>query len=360
MPLPFPDPAGDVRACSALLRGGSRSFHAAARLLPRPVREAAVALYAFCRLADDAVDLGGDPSAALSALRARLAEAAAGQPRAIPADRALAAVLRRFAIPPALPEALLEGFAWDAERRRYADLEALHAYAMRVAGSVGMMMALLMGVRAPAALARAADLGVAMQLTNIARDVGEDARAGRLYLPLDWMAAAGIDAAAFLDAPAHSPALAGVIARLLDEAEMLYARGGAGIALLPPACRPGIGAARHLYAAIGGEIRRAGFDAVTARAVVAKRRRLALLARGIGALVPPRRSGGVSLRTLPALPAARPLLHAVAATTVPGGKRGARVPGRVEERAVWLLDLFERLELRDQRDRRERLQRLRA
>ena len=103
-------------------------------------------------------------------------------------------------------------------------LEALHGYAARVAGTVGVMMTLLMGVRDAAALARACDLGVAMQLTNIARDVGEDARAGRLYLPLDWLDEAGVDRDRFLAAPAPSPALARVVARLLAEADRLYAR----------------------------------------------------------------------------------------------------------------------------------------
>ncbi len=99
-------------------------------------------------------------------------------------------------------DALLEGFAWDAAGRRYDTLDDLLDYAARVAGAVGAMMAVLMGVRDPALLARACDLGVAMQLTNIARDVGEDARAGRLYLPLAWLREAGIDPDAFLADPA--------------------------------------------------------------------------------------------------------------------------------------------------------------
>ena len=88
-------------------------------------------------------------------------------------------------LPRAIPEALLEGFAWDAAHRRYETLSAVRAYGARVAGSVGAMMCLIMGATSRDALSRACDLGLAMQLTNIARDVGEDARAGRLYLPLD-------------------------------------------------------------------------------------------------------------------------------------------------------------------------------
>jgi phytoene synthase len=208
--------AADLAACRALLRDGSRSFDAASRLLPRAARDPATALYAFCRVADDAIDGGhGDE---LEALRTRLAQAYEGSPAPTPVDRAFAAVVRQYALPRILPEALLEGFAWDAHGRRYADLSELRSYAVRVAGTVGAMMALLMGVRDPEGLAAAIDLGVAMQLTNIARDVGEDARAGRLYLPLAWLREAGIDPDRFLACPRHSEAVAAVIQRLLDAA----------------------------------------------------------------------------------------------------------------------------------------------
>ena len=122
-----------------------------------------------------------------------------------PADRALADIVHRYAIPRALPEALLEGLEWDARAQRYEDLDALCAYAARVAGSVGAIMSVLMGVRAPEVVARACDLGIAMQLTNIARDVGEDARRGRVYLPLQWLRSAGIDPDAFIAAPVAMP-----------------------------------------------------------------------------------------------------------------------------------------------------------
>jgi phytoene synthase len=338
-----PEPA-DLAACRALLRGGSRSFHAAARLLPHAVAESASVLYAFCRLADDAVDL---QRGTLEELRERLARAYDGDPLPIPADRALAAVVARHAIPPALLEALLEGFAWDAEGRRYADLPALHAYAARVAGSVGVLMALLMDTRAPEALARAADLGVAMQLSNIARDVGEDARAGRLYLPLDWLTEAGIEPQAFLAHPLHSPALAGVIARLLAEAEALYDRAAAGIALLPPKCRPAIGAARLLYRAIGRTAGRPGFDPVASRAVVPASAKLLMLARSF-AVAPQARSFAILPRAEaasagPPLPAVRFLLDAVPAPFPP--RRASRP---IEDgRAAWLLDLFERMQRRE-------------
>ena len=248
----------DLEACRVLLYGGSKSFDAAAKLLPRAIRDPAIALYAFCREADDVID--GNQEGGLDWLRERLALAYAGRPIAIPADRAFALVVSRFAIPHALPEALLEGFAWDAEGRRYADLPALRAYAVRVAGTVGAMMAVLMGVRDPERLAAAVDLGVAMQLSNIARDVGEDARNGRIYLPLDWMVQAGIDPDAFLANPRYSADLGCVVAKLLEAADEHYRRAAAGIARLPLGCRLGIGAAGLLYAEIGREVARRGLD----------------------------------------------------------------------------------------------------
>jgi phytoene synthase len=273
---PFGVNPADLAACRALLCGGSRSFFAASLLLPKRVRAPATALYAFCRVADDAIDLGDDPAAALQSLKARLDAAYAGMPEPNPVDRAFAATVKTFSIPKTLPAALIEGLAWDAAGRRYATYAELLDYAARVAGAVGVMMAVVMGVRDSTSLARAADLGVAMQLSNIARDVGEDARAGRVFLPLDWLREAGIDPPALLKAPAFTPALGGVVRRLLNEADTLYARAEAGIARLPLDCRLGIAAARRIYAAIGTEVAQAGYDSVSQRARVAGRRKIAL------------------------------------------------------------------------------------
>ena len=205
----------DHRECRRAIREGSRSFYAASRLLPPQMRKRAFALYAFCRLSDDAIDLSGGSTDALDRLRDRLVSAARGRPQPYAADRAMADLMRRCAIPASLPEALLEGLAWDAEGRSYETLDELFDYAARVAGAVGVMMTLIMGVRAPHALARACDLGVAMQLTNIARDVGEDARLGRVYLPRQWLREAGIDADAWLADPNLDERLPSVVARLL-------------------------------------------------------------------------------------------------------------------------------------------------
>ncbi|MEM6440311.1 MAG: phytoene/squalene synthase family protein [Pseudomonadota bacterium] len=274
-----------MEACRQAIRHGSRSFHAASRLLPRSVREPALALYAFCRSADDAVDEEADACAAkaraVARLRARLAAVYAGRPEDHPADRAMAAIVERFEMPRALPEALIEGFEWDAEGRTYETLAELHAYGARVAGAVGAMMTVLMGVRDRDALARACDMGCAMQLTNIARDVGEDARAGRLFLPKTWLREAGIDPDAFLADSAFSPALGEVVLRLLKEADRLYSRARGGVSALPPGCRPAIHAAGRIYAEIGAAVRANGCDSVSARARTTGRRKAVLAGKAL-------------------------------------------------------------------------------
>jgi len=273
----------DMQTCQTLMRGGSKTFFAASRLLPGRVRAPAIALYAFCRVADDAIDLSSDRDAALAGLVSRLDAIYAGEPHDHESDRALAEVVRQFQLPKALLLALLEGFAWDAEGRRYETLDDVQAYAARVAGSVGAMMAVVMQARDEQAMARACDLGVAMQLTNIARDVGEDARCGRLYLPLQWLREAGIDPDAWLQRPVFDQRLAEVVARLLQTADELYRRSEHGIAYLPRDCRPAIHAARLVYAEIGRALEQLGLDSVNHRAVVPGRRKLVLLARASSA-----------------------------------------------------------------------------
>jgi phytoene synthase len=337
----------DLEAGRTLLRGGSRSFYAASFLLPPRVRDPATALYAFCRLADDEIDLAERPEQALVTLRQRLDGIYAERPHGIPADRALADVVRQFAIPRTLLDALIEGFAWDAEGRTYPDLAAVYEYSARVAGTVGAMMALLMGVREPNQIARACDLGVAMQLSNIARDVGEDAARGRLYLPQDWMREAGLDPEAWLRDPHWTPALGRVVERLLDAADRLYGRADLGIAGLPLGCRAGIAAARRLYAEIGHEVRRRGLDSVDQRAVVSGRRKAGLLAPILVAAL-----RGASAHPIAPLAETSFLVDAVIRHPAPAaGLHPRRRRPSIEDRAVWVLELFERLEQRDRRRR---------
>ncbi|MEW9921745.1 15-cis-phytoene synthase [Marimonas sp. MJW-29] len=282
----------DMSHCREAIRTGSLSFHTASKLLPASVRDPALALYAFCRLADDEVDEGDQKARAVLTLRDRLDAVYAGRPRNAPEDRAFAAIVEAFDMPRALPEALLEGLAWDAVDRRYETLSGVMDYSARVASAVGAMMCVLMRVRDADALARACDLGVAMQLTNIARDVGEDARAGRLYLPLDWIAEAGLNPEAFIAQPQALPETRRMVKRLLAEAQRLYIRSEAGVPALPLRARSGIFAARLVYAGIGTEVRRNGFDSVTRRAHTSKVQKLGWVMqaglRAAGTVVMPR------------------------------------------------------------------------
>ena len=218
----------------------------------------------------------------------------------------------------------------------------LYAYAARVAGTVGAMMAVLMGQRSADVVARACDLGVAMQLSNIARDVGEDARAGRIYLPLDWLWEAGIDPDAWLKEPVFTEALGSVVMRLLEAADVLYRRADDGIANLPADCRPGISAARHLYAGIGHQVAARG--AIRSRVVPWCRHRARPACLG----------GRFLLRLLTGTHA--PITHRWK-RHVPGRSGGiGRCGGGVAEpsdQVIWLIMLFERLE-RGQRAALER------
>jgi phytoene synthase len=194
------------------------------------------------------------------------------------------------------------------------------------------MMALVMGTRSPSALARACELGVAMQLTNIARDVGEDARNGRLYLPADWLREEGLDPAAWLAEPQFTPAIARITQRLLRAADELYRKAELGIAQLPLDCRPAIQAARLVYAEIGHQLQREGLNSVDRRTVVSRRRKLALIAKATGtAFMPSFRS----LQVEPPLHAIRYLVDSVERSLPPMSLQpGARLRRRSFDEAM--------------------------
>jgi len=191
-----------------------------------------------------------------------------------------------------------------------------------------------------------------MQLTNIARDVGEDARAGRLYLPLSWLRDAGIDPDAWLAEPVFNAEIAAFVQRLLDAADALYGRATLGIENLPRSCRPGIYAARALYAEIGREVERRDLDSVSGRAVVSTGRKFKVLARAL-ALRETKWMPAQRHAPMHQLEETRFLIEAVAATPLLDTARPTKVRTRpIEDRVVWVIDLFSRLE------RRDRLQRM--
>ncbi len=346
----------DLDECVDLMRGGSKTFFAASRLLPARMRSASIALYAFCRVADDLVDNcaaeGRSVQESLSQLKDRLDAVYAGQPQGFVEDRALAAVVHQYQLPRPLLDALLEGFAWDAQQRIYETLEDVQAYGARVAGSVGAMMCWLMGVRNADALARACELGVAMQLTNIARDVGEDARNARLYLPRQWLRESGVDVALWLQGPVATPAVKTVIERLLTEADRLYLQSTQGIAALPRDCRAAILAARLIYAEIGEQLRRDGLDSVHHRAVVPTSRKLSLLASAWFQSAWINADFSKSRQTASLHATAYLVQHCTeAATSLAEAAQHVAATGvavlprrALGERAEWMLELFERQE----------------
>lgn len=284
---------------------GSKSFAAAARLFDARTRADAVMLYAWCRHCDDVVDgqvLGmgraeaaGTPAERLDALYEETRSAYRGTPSAHPAFAAFAEVVRRNDIPERYPLQLLEGFRMDVEERRYQSLDDTLTYCYHVAGVVGVMMALIMGARDDVVLDRASDLGLAFQLTNISRDVVEDAGIGRLYLPADFLAAAGVpeDRVA---APENREKVAAVVARLLDVAEPYYDQALIGIRALPLRSACAIATARAVYRAIGTKVRAQGPNAWDARASTSKAEKLRLLAGGVAEAVGSRFAGPAPAR----------------------------------------------------------------
>ena len=318
----------DLALCRQMIRQGSKSFHLASLLLPAGHREHARALYGFCRMADDLVDEAVSPRQAVDELSRRLDGIYAGSPHDNPTDRAFADVAHRFAIPRHIPEALIEGFAWDAEGRSYKTYSDVASYAVRVAGTVGVMMSLVMGERRPEALSRAIDLGVAMQFSNIARDVEDDARLGRVYLPEVWLGEKNVSRSDVLSSSMGGAAAAG---RLADHAELLYSQATAGISMLPRACRASINSARLLYREIG---RAAKSQQHRGRAIVPLGRKLMLVGEAV--LQTPFLPRSC---TAPCMPEAQFLLDAVASSPMPWSR-----PRGIGEKFGFVVQLFMALE----------------
>lgn len=280
----------DAGECARITRAHARTFSLASRLLPIEKRRAAFALYAFCRIADDLVDQAdhGDREALraqLEAYRQQLRGALAGAPSG-PVFRELAAVTRRYAVDAAPLFELLDGVERDLEAQRYATWEELERYCQGVASSVGEMCTYVFGVPAgaallPQAIRFARTLGTAMQLTNILRDVGEDAQRGRCYLPAEDLARFGLDTdevmAGARTGLARDPRWARLMAFEVSRARALYDAAVPGIALLAPDAQGCAAACATGYAGILGAIEAQGYDTLTARARLGRLARVGIL-----------------------------------------------------------------------------------
>ncbi|SJZ50952.1 phytoene/squalene synthase family protein [Consotaella salsifontis] len=289
------------RISAETIAQGSQSFAVAARLFAPATRRSAMMLYAWCRHCDDVVDgqhLGFQdrsrassiPAATrLADLREKTRRTFAGNPDPEPAFLALAEVVRQHDLPMRLALDHLDGFAMDVDGRRYRTAEDLLAYCYGVAGVVGVMMAMIMGVREPTTLDRACDLGIAFQLTNIARDIVEDSANARVYLPLDWLLAAGIEPAE-IAAPMNRPALANLARQLVETADPYYASALMGLRDLPMRSAWAIAAAHAIYRQIGIEVMRRGPRAWDERVSTSKADKLVLLAHGARLALASRRS----------------------------------------------------------------------
>lgn len=282
-----------VEYCRERIEKGSKSFAAAARLFDPETRVHAYMLYAWCRHCDDVIDnqdLGfARPDkereaalARLETLREKTRQALRGEAKE-PVFIALARVARERGLSETNIFEHLDGFAMDVAGREYRTLDDTLSYCYHVAGVVGVMMANIMGVRDAATLDRACDLGMAFQLTNIARDVMEDAAAGRIYLPAEWLRDAGIPEGR-VDDPEYRAAVYDVAERLLIEADRFYLSARHGIAYLPFRSAWAIALARYVYREIGSMVRRRGSAAWNERARVSRRRKLYGVARSLATI----------------------------------------------------------------------------
>jgi phytoene synthase len=298
--LTLPDRAILVEAARQSIARGSKSFGMASTLFDRTTRERAWLLYAWCRASDDLADgqemghgmqIVTDPAARLATIRTRTAAALAGETTGDPAFDGFGVVARECAIPPRLAQDLIDGFALDAADWRPRSEDDLFRYCYHVAGAVGVMMALVMGVSPDdeATLDRACDLGLAFQLANIARDIGEDAAAGRCYLPVEWLVEMDIPPGEHMK-PAYRKRLAVLAQRLARMAADYETSARVGAAALPFRSAWAVLAAAGIYGDIAREVAKRGEHAWDHRVHTSKAAKLGWVVKAFWQTL--RRSGG--------------------------------------------------------------------
>lgn len=277
-------PLAPIAIARAEIERGSKSFAMASKLLDTRTRDQTAVVYAFCRRADDAVDevAPEHQPAAVVRLEHELSAIYGGGVED-PVLAAFSHVAWERAIPRHYPAELIAGMAMDVDGTRYLDHRALHHYCFRVASVVGLMMCHVFGIRDDAALVPAARLGIAMQLTNICRDIAEDWERGRLYVPNELLAQHGADGLAGdlgRPLPHHARApLAGAMRDLLALADVHYRASARGIPALPWRAALAVRAASRIYRAIGDRLRAQDYDVLAGRAIVPRNTKLAHAAR---------------------------------------------------------------------------------
>ncbi len=284
----LPSRAAIVATAQESIALGSKSFSAASRLFDRPTRERAWLLYAWCRACDDLADGQDhgqdarpvDAEAGLARIRLLTRAALAGEWVGDPAFDALRIVAAETRLPRRFIWDLVEGFALDASGWRPQSEADLYRYCYHVAGSVGCMMAVVMGIDPgdEATLDRACDLGIAFQLANIARDIVADAAIGRCYLPADWLADAGI-APESIGEPSHRAQLATIAARLADRASAYADSARRGTASLSFRSAWAVLAAAGIYGDIARKVAAAGPRAWDRRIAVSSAEKLGWIVR---------------------------------------------------------------------------------
>lgn len=272
-----------VAGAQDAIQNGSKSFRAASRLFDQTTRERAWLLYCWCRHCDDVAD--GQTYGFGPGLRGNVAVLRGKTRRAIADDEAdelpfmaLRQLLSECPIPDRFLEDHLRGFALDEGGWQPLNEHDLALYCYYVAGAVGCMMAVLMGV-APdeeETLEHAADLGIAFQLSNIARDVREDLDAGRCYLPLSWMEEFGVDRSTLFE-PENEQALTTMIGRLIEQVVVHEESARQGVSKLPFRSRLAVLSALRIYGAIGRRVEELGSAAWDERVTVGKMRKLSFV-----------------------------------------------------------------------------------
>ncbi len=280
------DVLGHARAAIAR---GSKSFAMASQLFDPVTRDRAMLLYAWCRHTDDVIDgqvLGQGRNDDMRPPAERLAEvermtemALAGEPTGVPAYEALARVVRETGMPPQYPRDLVHGFRIDMEERPFVTFDDTLTYCYHVAGCVGVMMAIVMGVSPQdrATLDRACDLGIAFQLNNIARDVIEDAMNSRRYVPDEWLASVQLEPKSFAY-PANRRQLSRLVTRLVNKAEEYEESARFGTPALQWRAAWAVLAAARIYGGIGRKVRDAGPEGMEARMSTTKAEKLQAVA----------------------------------------------------------------------------------